>query len=204
VKLVLVALAAILLGGCGGESPASAAVPARRIVVIGDSITAGYMPQGGAVLRLRQDLAYTADLAALGEVYTAAVGGATTEAARFTQPGWLKPIPADVLVVMLGTNDAVLNLDRGAALRNVTAIADVWPQARLVLVSPPGWDAAANPWLDAWSRDLRTLAGQRGARFVDLYSASLTAQWLCHEYDRHPCASGHREMGRLVAEAIKQ
>lgn len=159
------------------------------------------MPQGGAVLRLRQDLAYTADLP--GEVFTSAVGGATTEAARFTQPGWLKPIPADVLVVMLGTNDAVLGLDRAQALRNVSAIADGWPGARLVLVAPPGWDDKANPWLDAWAADLRTLAGQRGARFVDLYAASKNAQWLCHEYDRHPCASGHREMGRLVSQAIK-
>lgn len=189
-----------LLAGCGGETPASAAVPAKRIVVIGDSITAGYMPQGGAVLRLRQDLAYTADLP--GEVFTAAVGGATTEAARFTQPGWLKPVPADVLVIMLGTNDAVLGLDRGAALRNVTAIADGWPTAKLVLVAPPGWDDKANLWLDLWAADLRTLAGQRGAKFVDLYAASKNAQWLCHEYDRHPCANGHREMGRLVSEAI--
>jgi hypothetical protein len=84
----------------------------------------------------------------------------------------------------------------------VTAIADRWPRSRLVLVSPPRWDAAADAWLDPWSADLRMLAGQRGARFVDLFAASRPA-WLCHPTDRHPCAAAHREMGAMVVAAVR-
>jgi lysophospholipase L1-like esterase len=192
-------LFAVVLAGCGG---AGAAVPQQRIAVIGDSITAGYMPHDGVTLQLRQGLSYTADLAQAGEVVTAAVGGASTADALATQAHWLAGVDFDTLVILLGTNDAVLGRDRAQALRNVTAIADRWPRARLVLVAPPRWAAAADAWLDPWSADLRMLAGQRGARFVDLFGAS-RPEWLCHPTDRHPCAAAHREMGAMVVAAVK-
>ena len=112
----------------------------------------------------------------------------------------LRSLPAGVLVIMLGTNDAVLQLDRTKALANVRAIADAWPKARLVLVAPPYWDAAAAPWLAAWSADLRKLAAERGARFVDAYAAT-RSNWLCHPTDRHPCEAAHREIGAMVRSA---
>jgi len=196
-------IAALLLAGCGGSpSPIPEAAAATRrplTVVIGDSITAGYIPTAG-VLQLRQDLSYTADVAQLGDVVTAAVGGASTQAALGTQVPWLRSLPADVLVIMLGTNDAVLQLDRAKALSNVSAIADAWPKARLVLVAPPYWDAAAAPWLAAWASDLRALAAARGARFVDAYTAS-RSDWLCHPTDHHPCEAAHREIGAMVRAA---
>ena len=196
-------IAAMLLTGCGGSpSPIPEAAAATRrplTVVIGDSITAGYIPTAG-VLQLRQDLSYTADVAQLGDVVTAAVGGASTQAALGTQVPWLRSLPADVLVIMLGTNDAVLKLDRAQALANVGAIANAWPKARLVLVAPPYWDAAAAPWLAAWASDLRALAAARGARFVDAYTAS-RSDWLCHPTDHHPCEAAHREIGAMVRAA---
>jgi lysophospholipase L1-like esterase len=199
-NITALAFAALLFTACGGsESPIPEAAAATRrplTVVIGDSITAGYIPAAG-VLQLRQDLSYTADVAQLGDVVTAAVGGASTQAALGTQVPWLRSLPADVLVIMLGTNDAVLQLDRAKALANVSAIADAWPKARLVLVAPPYWDAAAAPWLSAWSADLRKLAAERGARFVDAYAAT-RSDWLCHPTDRHPCEAAHREIGALV------
>jgi lysophospholipase L1-like esterase len=198
-NITALAFAALLFTACGGsESPIPEAAAATRrplTVVIGDSITAGYIPTAG-VLQLRQDLSYTADVAQLGDVVTAAVGGASTQAALGTQVPWLRSLPADVLVIMLGTNDACCSLT--APKRWPTcAIADAWPKARLVLVAPPYWDAAAAPWLSAWSADLRKLAAERGARFVDAYAAT-RSDWLCHPTDRHPCEAAHREIGALV------
>jgi lysophospholipase L1-like esterase len=199
-NITALAFAALLFTACGGsESPIPEAAAATRrplTVVIGDSITAGYIPTAG-VLQLRQDLSYTAEVAQLGDVITAAVGGATTQAALSNQVFWLRSLPADVVVVMLGTNDAALGLDRGQALANVRAIADAWPKARLVLVAPPPYNAATDAWLAPWAADLKTLAASRGAGFVDLYAAS-RPDWFCHPTDRHPCEAAHREIGALV------
>lgn len=153
------------------------------------------------MLALRQDLSYTSELSQAGDVYTAAVGGASTEAALGTQPQWLAGVDPDVVVIMLGTNDAVLGMDRGQALRNVIDIADKWARARVVLVAPPKWDAMANAWLDPWSADLRALAAARGARFVDAFASS-RPEWLCHPVDKHPCEVAHREIGKMVLKEV--
>ena len=200
-------IAAMLLTGCGGSpSPIPEAAAATRrplTVVIGDSITAGYIPTAG-VLQLRQDLSYTADVAQLGDVVTAAVGGASTQAALGTQVPWLRSLPADVLVIMLGTNDAVLKLDRAQALANVGAIANTWPKARLVLVAPPYWDAAAAPWLAAWASDLRALAAARG---LDLAARGLRSEGrLPHDQLSTDAAHAHAERfprGRDRGDALR-
>ena len=200
--LCLVAAAACLLLACGGGGPipeARASQPRPLTVVIGDSITAGYIPTAGA-LQLRQDLSYTADLP--GDVITAAVGGASTSAALSGQVEWLRGIPADVVVILLGTNDAAQGVDRAQALDNVRKIAQAWPRARLVIVSPPRWDSSLDAWLAPWSADLRAFADGSGARFVDLYAAS-RPDWFCHATDRHPCAPAHREMGALIRSSVQ-
>lgn len=196
-------LAFAVLSGCGGGpiTEAKASPPRLLTVVIGDSLTAGYIPTSG-VLQLRQDLSYTADLAPIGDVVTAAVGGATTAAVLGTQVPWLRGLPADVVVITIGANDAIQGLDRGQALLNVTKIADTWPRAKLVLVAPPRVGMAADAWLLAWAADLQALANSRGAQFVDAYAAS-RAEWLCLPPDPHPCAPAHREMGALVRGAIE-
>lgn len=199
----------LLLVACGGGGPGQPAIPDAHaepprpvIVVVGDSISAGYMPHEGAALQLRQDLAYTAELAALGHVATAAVGGATSAAARY-QAEWLAPLPAEVVVVMLGVNDADKGMARAESLANVRALAATWPRAKLVLVSPPSWGTGIDAWLADWERDLQAYALTSGAAMVPIYSASLSRSWRCHPSDRHPCAAGHREIGAAVAAAVR-
>lgn len=203
----VICIAALLLSACGGGgsplSSAQAQAPKPLIVAIGDSITAGYMPGDGARNRLAQDQAYTAELRPLGQFVTAAVGGATTEAARLNQLWWLSPLSPAVVVVMLGTNDAVLGYSRETALANVTTIVQAWPRAKVVLISPPRWDDARDPWMSAWSADLQRLASASGAQFVDAYAASLAAPWQCSAEDHHPCADAHRQLGRMVATAVQ-
>lgn len=205
--LILCALAIGALSGCGGSDPVPAAQATTRrplTVVIGDSLTAGYMPQGQAMLALRQDLSYTQELAQIGDVVTAAVGGAGTREALGAQVPWLRGLPADVLVIALGGNDAVQGQQHVESIARVRAIADAWPKARLVLIAPPRYTADTDLWMGQWAAELRTLANSRGAVFVDLYAASLQAErWYCHPLDRHPCAAAHREMGALVRSAIE-
>lgn len=203
--IVALCVACAAFIGCGGGGadvlvPSAHAQPRSSLtLVFGDSITAGYMPVDGA-LQLRQDLSYTRELAGQGQVVTAAVGGATTAAAFSNQARWLAGLSADVVVILLGTNDAVAAVDRSAAMRNVMAIASAFPRARLVLVAPPKWPGL-DAWLGEWALDLRAQALLAGAVFVDLHGAS-RPDWYCHPTDHHPCAPAHREIGALVAEAV--
>lgn len=198
IRAVIVFALVLLLGACGGSL---ASETPKRIGVIGDSITAGYMPYGGVTLQLRQDQAYTRELEQAGEVITAAVGGATTAMALNNQAEWLRGTHLDVLVVHLGTNDAYQGLDRAQALRNVSALLDRWPNAKQVIVAPMRWAGPQEAWLAPWVEDLRELSRSRGAAFVDLRAAE-APEWRCHPIDRHPCASAHREIGRLILAAI--
>lgn len=202
VAMVLLALLAACGGGGAPLPAAQAQVPRPVIAVVGDSLSAGYMPGAGARNRLAPELAYTVELRDIGPVVTAAVGGATTQAALSNQVYWLAPVAPQVVVILLGTNDAALNLDRGRSLANVDTIAAAWPGARVVIVSPPRWDEATDPWLAAWAADLQRLALQRGAWYVDAYRASAIG-WQCHPDDHHPCADAHRQLGRMVAGAVQ-
>lgn len=178
------------------------AMPRPLIVGIGDSIMAGYMPGDGTRNHLVQAQSFLTELKAIGTVVTAAVGGASTEAAKNNQLYWLAPLRPQVVVIMLGTNDAVFQVDHAISLANVDAMIQAWPSALVVLVSPPRWDSNLDPWLSIWSNNLRAHAALRGVLFVDGFTAS-AAGWQCHPEDHHPCEPGHRALGNLVANAVR-
>lgn len=73
------------------------------------------MPGDGARNRLAPELAYTAELWTIGPVVTAAVGGATTEAARANQVWWLSLLSPQVVVILLGTQRRGARPDRALA-----------------------------------------------------------------------------------------
>lgn len=212
-------LAIALLTACGGGGspiPAahaqSAAPPTRVILGIGDSIMAGYIPGAGVSERLAWEESFIQDLRPLGTVIGAPVGGASTAAALTNQVAWAKtpfdpaaaPLAPDVVVVMLGTNDAVMGVPRAQALANVRQILEHYPHAVRVLVSPPHWSEPADEWMGPWSRDLQALAVETGSVFVDAYTLSLTRPWQCTVNNRHICEPAHREIGRLVAAAVQR
>lgn len=210
------ALAAAGCGGGGGDAPintAQAQTQPRRVHLgIGDSLMSGYIPGDGLSQRLAQRESFMRELEALGQVVGAPVGGATTRAALENQVMWaLTPfdpsMPAprpDVVVIMLGTNDAVSGVPRAEALANMRAILARFPGSIRVIVSPPHWSEPADEWMGPWSRDLQALAAETGSRFVDAYAASLARPgWQCTVNNRHPCEPAHREIGAMVLAALK-
>lgn len=203
---ILLAIAALSACGGGSDAPLSSAqaqTPAPLIVVYGDSETAGMMPYQG-VVQVRQDLTYTAELRALGQVITAAVGGHSTADAVASQLPRLRDVPASHVVIMLGTNDAVRGLSIESAQANINTIAAAYPRAKLVLVVPPYWDDLTRPWFEQWRNTMQVMALVKGAQIVDAYTHSLTAQgWQCHPADHHPCEPAHRAIGALITTAIK-
>lgn len=112
-----VLLVALLMGA--GAGAASAAQPVR-IVVLGDSLVAGY--------NIRSSEAFPAQLqAALRakghnvEVINAGVSGDTTSAG-LERLQWAVPENADAVIVELGANDALRGLDPKAAKNNLDKI----------------------------------------------------------------------------------
>ena len=218
IRALFIAAAVILLTACGGggdqpinTAQAQASQPRRIVLGIGDSIMAGYIPCDGVSQRLAQHESFMRELEVCGRVIASPVGGAATAPAMTNQIHWaltpfdpaLPPIEPAIVVVMLGTNDAVMGVPRDEALRNVGKILERFPRAVRVVVSPPRWDESADPWMREWSRDLQALALVNGARFVDAYTPSLTRPWQCTPYNKHPCEIAHREIGRMVASAVQ-
>lgn len=215
---VLVTAVSILAGcGGGGDSPINSsqaqAVPKTRIILgIGDSIMAGYIPGDGLSQRLAQRESFLRELEPLGQVVGAPVGGASTRAALENQTTWaltpfdpLMPTPRpDVVVIMLGTNDAVLGVSRAEAIENMRAILARFPTSVRIIVSPPHWSELADVWMGPWSRDLQALAAETGSLFVDAYTPSLSRPWQCTVNNRHPCERAHREIGSMALDAAKR
>lgn len=218
----LLLLSAIALAGCGGsDAPVNSAhaqaqpptPAARRVLGIGDSIMAGYIPGDGVSERLAPGESFMRELAPLGEVVSAPVGGASTDAALRNQVAWattpfdpaLPAVEPGIVVVMLGTNDAVMGVPLAISIDNVRQILERFPTSVRVLVSPPHWSEDTDPWMAAWSSGLSDLARRNGAIFVDAYTPSLARPgWQCTVNNRHPCEPAHREIGRLVAAAIQR
>ncbi len=105
-----------------GAEPADAA--AARIVVLGDSLTAGYGLAGGDAFPARLEAALKAE-GIDAQVINAGVSGDTT-AAGLRRLDWALAAgpdgPPDALILELGANDGLRGLDPKAAEANLDAI----------------------------------------------------------------------------------
>jgi hypothetical protein len=199
---------ALLLGACGGGgssspiSEAQAATPRPRAIAFGDSLTAGYIPVGGYP-QLRQDLAYTRELAPVVDVVTLAVGGATSADGLGYQAATLRGLPAGAVVVMFGINDALKGLTAAQTSDNIDRILAGYPGAKRVVIAPPLWSEQTRAVQAALTEELRVRSLIWGAVFIDRYTPSANLAPYCTA-DRHPCEDWHRETGRLVAAALQR
>ncbi|MFC7573739.1 SGNH/GDSL hydrolase family protein [Klenkia terrae] len=152
--------------GAGSSTPGEQGTstrPAPRPVtftVVGDSITAGRVPDGVTVA----DSGSWVPAAAGGSLQFVpgwAVSGATTEDMR----AGVVPVSADVVVIMGGTND-LQKVSAETTAADVLAIAQTVRAGQVVLAAIPPNDTA--PTLaTALNRRLGQLADQQGWVFVD-------------------------------------
>lgn len=134
-------------GAPQGGASRQAAAPARRIVFVGTSLTAGLGldPSQAFPARIGQRLD------SLGESYDVVNAGVSGETSAGTRRriGWVLREPVDVLVLETGANDGLRGLSVDSLRANLIAIVDtvrsVWPRSRIVLVgmeAPPNLGAA--------------------------------------------------------------
>ncbi len=164
-----------------------------RVVVLGDSLTAGY--------RLPVEEAFPAllalRLAAAGrpaEVVNAGVSGDTT-AGGLARLDWILAQVPDVVVVELGANDGLRGLPVAASEANLRRIVEGARAAgaRVLLLAmrlPPNYGAA-------YTRDFEAIyprvAAEAGATLVPFFLAGVAGQPELNLPDGlHPNAAGHR------------
>jgi acyl-CoA thioesterase-1 len=118
----LYALVVAIVIGCfvTGETSAQPVNPAVKIVVLGDSLTAGYGLPGSAAFPARLERA----LQAKGHNVAVANAGVSGNTASdgLTRLDWSVPEGTDAVIVELGANDALRGIDPAVTRRALTTI----------------------------------------------------------------------------------
>jgi len=187
---------------------AAAAAPARRVVVLGDSLSAEYgLARGsGWVALLAQRLAKEQHGIS---VVNASISGDTTSGGRSRLPALLKAPPPSHLIIELGGNDALRGLPLEMTHANLLAMvrAGKAAGARVLLVGmqlPPNYGAAYGRDFAALFADVARVERVGLVPFLLKGVADRSDAEAWFQADRiHPLARAHPVMLENVWQALK-
>lgn len=199
-------LVALVLSTLALGAPSVAQTKPLRVVILGDSLTAGY--------RLATEQAYPALLQQRAEAegiavqfVNAGVSGDTT-AGGLRRIDWLLRAPVDVVVVALGANDGLRGLDLSLTEQNLRAIIakvrDRNPQVQVVLAGmqlPPNLG-------EAYTSEFRALfprlADELDARLIPFLLDGVAGQPELNLRDgMHPNEAGHQVIAATVWKYLR-
>jgi len=180
--------------------PAFAAPPPIRLLILGDSLTAGYgLPHSDGF-----QAQLTAALAAKGIAVTlvdAAVSG-DTSAGGLARLDWALGDGADAAFVELGANDGLRGLDPTEMEQNLTAILDALA-AKHVKVLLSGMDALSNfgpDYAHAYRAVFDRLSKRPGLLYDPFFLRDVATVRALNQADElHPNAEG---VARIVARLL--
>jgi acyl-CoA thioesterase-1 len=188
------------------ETPIANAVE-RRVVVLGDSITAGYgLDPEQAYPALLQNKIDSASLSYT--VTNAGVSGDTT-AGGLRRIQWvLGQKGADVLVIALGGNDGLRGVSPTETKRNLVGIVDKArannPHLKVVIA---GMQMPANLGADftrQFAKVFREVAEEKNAAFVPFLLEGVGGREKLNQDDRiHPTAQGQAVVAETVWAVLK-
>jgi acyl-CoA thioesterase-1 len=186
-------------------SPASGpTTPRPRIVVLGDSLTAGLgLEPGQAYPALLQKRLDTAGLKY--EVVNAGVSG-DTSAGGLRRVDWALDGDVKVLVVALGGNDALRGLPVEQLRENLTTIAER-ANARGIKVILAGMEAPPNfgpAYTASFRQTYRDVARQHGAVLIPFLLDGVAGLPELNQGDGiHPTAAGAEKVAETVWSALR-
>jgi acyl-CoA thioesterase-1 len=201
----------LLMSGFGAVtslSPAHAAEGGKkRIVVLGDSITAGY--------GLERHEAYPAllqkkvDEAGLGfEVANAGVSGDTT-AGGLRRIEWaLGQQGADVLVIALGGNDGLRGISPEQTEKNLTGIIEKAraknPELKILIAGMQMPDNMGPKYVEAFKAIFPKVADEQKIELLPFLLEGVGGDAKLNQADQiHPTAEGQQKIAELVWEKLK-
>ena len=183
----------------------SAQAAAPRLLILGDSLTAGYglSAEDGFQHRLAEALQAAGHPVTLVD---AAVSGDTT-AGGLARLDWALADGADAALVELGGNDALRGTDPKETLANLTAILDALA-ARHIPVLLAGMYAPPNLGAD-YGREFRavyeTLARRPGLLFEPFFLEGVAADPALNQPDRiHPNPAGVRKVVARILPLVER
>jgi acyl-CoA thioesterase-1 len=187
-------------------APTPAATPARTVVFLGDSLTAGLgLPPTEAFPALIGEKIRAAGLPF--QVENAGLSG-DTSAGALRRTEWLLQRPIDVLVIELGGNDGLRGLPVKSLKANLQSIIDKVkvknPAVKLVIAGmqiPPnlGADYAAN-----FSKLYAELARENNAVLIPFLLEGVGGHRDLNQPDMiHPTTAGHRIIADLVWRTLE-
>ena len=202
---IALALSFFLSGG--GLPDARAAEPAKkRMVFLGDSLTAGLGVQSSeAFPALVAEKVHAAGLPF--EVENAGLSG-DTSAGGLRRIDWLLQRPIDILVLELGANDGLRGLDLKSMKTNLQAIIDKTKAknsgAKIVLAGmevPPNLGAE---YATGFQRVFAELARENNATLIPFLLEGVGGHRELNQPDLiHPSPAGHRIVADLVWRTLE-
>lgn len=202
-RLFNVLFAAILLAGATAALPAAA--EPQRLLVLGDSLTAGYgLNQGKGFTDQLGDA-----LAAAGDNVIVINGGVSgdTSAGGAGRIGWLLADKPDAAIVELGANDALRGLDPADTKRHLARIIDELKAAGIEvllagMLAPPnlGRDYGA-----AFNAIYPDLAEEKGVALYPFFLDGVAAEPALNQDDGiHPNARGVAVIVERILPAVRR
>jgi acyl-CoA thioesterase-1 len=184
-----------------GQAPAATAPERKAIVVLGDSLAAGFGvdPEQAFPSLLQKKID------ALGWPYTVVNAGVSgdTSADGLARIDWLLRRKIDVLILELGGNDGLRGLPVSATRTNLQAILDrvrqKYPQVNLIVAGMQMPPNMGEEYDSAFRAIYPELAAQNQAALVPFLLAGVGGRRELNQEDRiHPNAAGHA----IVAENV--
>ena len=205
INVAIVSLALISLAQSVIAAPRDAS-PVKRILVLGDSLSAGF--------GLRSSEAYPALLteklraASLEfEITNASQSGGTTAGGLQRLPAHLKR-KIDIFILELGINDAFTGVPIAQIRSNLQAIIDMvkarYPNARIIIAGMQLSNYAEDDYVFAFGQIYADLAAKNNAALVPYLLEGVGGDPLLNQPDHvHPNASGQKILAENVWRVLE-
>ena len=184
---------------------ATAETSLKRLVILGDSLTAGYgIAKADAYPALLE-----AKLNTDGTKWTVANGGRSGDTTKngLARLRWLLKKPADVLMIALGGNDGLRGLSSDEMRKNLKAMIDLArktkPDTQIILAGMQMPDNMGAEYVKGFQAVFSNLAKEEELAFVPFLLDGVAGEDALNQEDRiHPNEDGHKKMAETVWKVL--